>query len=224
MLSPGVPLWVKSGFEKGQINQKEDFYMLKALENIKLKDFFSVPNLITYLRFALIPAIIWAYCTLENGILTVVFVAISALTDVLDGKIARRFNQVTDIGKALDPVADKLTQAAMMYCLLSKYELMLPVLIILIVKEIFMVATALWETKATSEINGALWYGKACTVFLYAVMLVLMFFPKIPLTIANVMIILSAVAMIVSTVLYGIHRFKRIIESSKSKAIHKKQN
>lgn len=198
--------------------------MLKALENIKLKDFFSVPNLITYLRFALIPAIIWAYCTLENGILTVVFVAISALTDVLDGKIARRFNQVTDIGKALDPVADKLTQAAMMYCLLSKYELMLPVLIILIVKEIFMVATALWETKATSEINGALWYGKACTVFLYAVMLVLMFFPKIPLTIANVLIILSAVAMIVSTALYGIHRFKRIIESSKSKAIHKKQN
>ena len=187
--------------------------MLKALKNIKLKDFFSVPNLITYLRFALIPAIIWAYCTLENGILTVVFVAISALTDVLDGKIARKYNQVTDVGKALDPVADKLTQVAMMYCLLSKYELMLPVLIILIVKEIFMVVTALWETKATKQINGALWYGKACTVFLYAVMLILMFFPNIPLTVANILIVLSGVAMIVSTAFYGIHRFKRIKET-----------
>lgn len=195
--------------------------MLKALENIKIKDFFSVPNLITYLRFALIPAIIWAYCTLENSILTVAFVAISALTDVLDGKIARRFNQVTDVGKALDPVADKLTQAAMMYCLLSKYELMLPVLIVLIVKEVFMVATALWETKATNQINGALWYGKACTVFLYAVMLVLMFFPNIPLIVANILIILSGVAMIVSTALYGVYRFKRIREANKNNTYSK---
>ncbi len=195
--------------------------MLKALENIKIKDFFSVPNLITYLRFALIPAIIWAYCMLENGTLTAVLVAISALTDVLDGKIARRFNQVTDVGKALDPVADKLTQAAMMYCLLSKYELMLPVLIVLVVKEVFMVATALWETKATNQINGALWYGKACTVFLYAVMLVLMFFPNIPLIVANILIILSGVAMIVSTALYGVYRFKRIREANKNNTYSK---
>lgn len=195
--------------------------MLKALENIKLKDFFSIPNLITYLRFALIPAIIWAYCTLENGVLTVAFVAISALTDVLDGKIARKYNQVTDVGKALDPVADKLTQVAMMYCLLSKYELMLPVLIILIVKEIFMVVTALWETKATKQINGALWYGKACTVFLYAVMLILMFFPNIPLTVANILIVLSGVAMIVSTALYGVYRFKRIRDVNKDNTYSK---
>jgi len=191
--------------------------MLKALKNIKLKDFFSIPNLITYLRFALIPAIIWAYCTLENGVLTAVFVAVSALTDVVDGKIARRFNQVTDVGKALDPIADKLTQATMMYCLLSKYELMLSVLIILIVKEIFMVVTALLETKVTNQINGALWYSKACTVFLYAVMLILMFFPNIQLTIANILLILSAVAMIVSTALYGVYRFKRIFRTKESK-------
>lgn len=185
------------------------------MKTIKLKDFFTVPNILTYLRLALIPLIIWAYCSLQHGILTAVFVAVSALTDVLDGKIARRYNQVTDIGKALDPVADKLTQAAMMYCLLTKYKLMLPAFIILIVKEIFMVITALWETKATKQVNGALWYGKACTVFLYTVMLVLLFFTNIPLTIANVLIILCSAAMIVSTILYGIHRFKRIFAASK---------
>ncbi len=190
--------------------------MLKALKNIKLKDFISVPNLITYLRFALIPGIIHAYCTLENGILTVLLVIISGFTDVLDGKIARRYNQVTDVGKALDPVADKLTQVAMMYCLLSKYKLMLPLLIVLIVKEIFLAVTALWETKATSSINSALWHGKVCTAILYAVMIVLLFFTDLPLTIANALIILSAVAMISSTILYGIHRFKRIFQHPNS--------
>lgn len=180
--------------------------------NIKLKakDFFSVPNLISYLRLILIPLIIWAYCEKESGLMTVILVALSALTDVLDGKIARRFNMVTDIGKVLDPVADKLTQAAMMYCLLTKYELMLPAFIVLIVKEIFMAVTAIIETKYSAQINSALWYGKACTVILYAVMLVLLFFTNIPLWAANTLIIISISAMVISTALYGIHRIRRI--------------
>ncbi len=176
----------------------------------KAKDIFSIPNLISYFRILLIPVIIWAYCVKGNGVVTAIAVAVSALTDVLDGKIARRFNMVTDIGKALDPVADKLTQAAMMYCLLAKYELMLPAFIILIVKEIFMAITALAETKVSQQVNSALWYGKACTVTLYAAMLVLLFFPELPLAFANTLIIISIAAMVISTVLYGIHRFKRI--------------
>ncbi len=182
---------------------------------IKFKDFFSVPNLISYLRLLLIPVIIWAYCEKENGFLTVIFVALSALTDVIDGKIARRFNMVTDIGKVLDPIADKLTQAAMMYCLLTKYELMLPALAILIAKELFMTVTAIMETKYSAKINSALWYGKACTVILYAVMLILLFFTNIPLWLANTLIAISIAAMIISTVLYGIHRIKAVIKAKK---------
>ena len=186
--------------------------------NIKLKakDFFSVPNLISYLRLVLIPFIIWAYCEKESGLLTAILVAVSGFTDVLDGKIARRFNMVTDIGKVLDPIADKLTQAAMMYCLLTKYELMLPALIVLIVKEIFMAVTAIMETKYSAKINSALWYGKACTVILYAVMLILLFFTNIPLWLANTLILISIAAMIISTVLYGIHRIRRIINGGRN--------
>lgn len=184
--------------------------------HFKLKDIFSIPNLISYFRILLIPVIIWAYSEKESGLLTAVFVVLSAFTDVLDGKIARRFNMVTDIGKALDPIADKLTQAAMMYCLLTKYELMLPAFIVLIVKEIFMAVTALMETKASQQVNSALWYGKACTVVLYAVMLVLLFFPNLSLWFSNTLIVISIAAMVISTVLYGIHRFKRI-KSIKSK-------
>lgn len=184
--------------------------------SLKAKDIFSIPNLISCFRMLLIPVIIWAYCEKESGLLTAIFVALSAFTDVLDGKIARRFNMVTDIGKALDPVADKLTQAAMMYCLLTKYELILPAFIVLVVKEIFMAVTALMETKVSQQVNSALWYGKACTVVLYAVMLILLFFPNLPLWLANTLIVISIAAMIISTMLYGIHRFKRI-KSIKSK-------
>ena len=186
--------------------------------NIKLKakDFFSVPNLISYLRLIIIPFIIWAYCEKESGLLTAILVAVSGFTDVLDGKIARRFNMVTDIGKVLDPIADKLTQAAMMYCLLTKYELMLPALIVLIVKEIFMAVTAIMETKYSAKINSALWYGKACTVILYAVMLILLFFTNIPLWLANTLIAISIAAMIISTVLYGVHRIRRIINGGRN--------
>lgn len=185
--------------------------------NIKLKakDFVSIPNLLSYLRLILIPVIIWAYCEKGNGLLTVAFVALSGLTDVLDGKIARRFNMVTDFGKVIDPIADKLTQAALLYCLMTKYELMIPAFIILVAKEIFMAVTALLEVKYSKQINSALWYGKACTTILYIVMLILLFFTDIPLAAANILIVISIAAMIISTVLYGVHRFKRVSEIKK---------
>ena len=67
----------------------------------------------------MIPLIIWLYCTQKNYALTAVVLVLSGLTDMVDGYIARRFNMVTDLGKALDPVADKLTPASVMFCLLS---------------------------------------------------------------------------------------------------------
>lgn len=182
---------------------------------VKFKDFFSVPNMITYVRLLLIPAIIWAFTEKESGLLTAVFVALSGFTDVLDGKIARRFNMVTDIGKVIDPIADKLTQAAMMYCLVAKYELMFYALIILVAKEIFMTVTAVAETKYVKQINSALWYGKVCTAILYASMIVLLFIPKIPLQIANTLIIISICAMVISTIQYGVYRFKSIKSARK---------
>ena len=82
---------------------------------------FTIPNMLTTLRILLVPAFIWAYLRRPGG-LPVLILAISALTDLLDGKIARRFNQVSDLGKLLDPIADKLTQGAMLGCLLTRYH------------------------------------------------------------------------------------------------------
>ena len=72
----------------------------------------TVPNLLSFFRFCLIPVIIWSYCVKENPLLAGEILLLSGLTDLADGYIARRFHMISNLGKILDPVADKLTQAA----------------------------------------------------------------------------------------------------------------
>ena len=84
----------------------------------------TIPNVLSFFRLLLVPFIIWAYVGLHNNPLTITLLAVSALTDILDGQIARRFNMVSDLGKALDPVADKLTQVCIVLCLAFTYPLL----------------------------------------------------------------------------------------------------
>ena len=93
--------------------------MGKDGKRLQKKEIFTIPNLLSLFRLCLIPLIVYEYCSVQNTTLAVLFIALSALTDVLDGKIARRFNMVSDVGKVLDPIADKLTQAALIICLIS---------------------------------------------------------------------------------------------------------
>ena len=69
----------------------------------------TVPNLLSFFRFCLIPVIIWSYCVKENPLLAGEILLLSGLTDLADGYIARRFHMISNLGKILDPVADKLT-------------------------------------------------------------------------------------------------------------------
>ena len=73
-------------------------------------EFVTLPNLLSYARIALIPFIAWTFCYLKMNYLSAVLVAISGLTDCVDGYIARHFDMITDFGKIIDPIADKLTQ------------------------------------------------------------------------------------------------------------------
>ena len=85
----------------------------------------TIPNLLSCLRLALIPCFVWAYLVNEDPRMTVLLLLISGLSDVADGLIARHFNMVSNLGKVLDPLADKLTQAAMLVCLTSRYPMMM---------------------------------------------------------------------------------------------------
>ena len=70
-----------------------------------------VPNILTVIRFLLIPVIVF-YIFTGNYILAFVFFSISGITDIADGFIARKYNLISNFGKLMDPLADKLTQVA----------------------------------------------------------------------------------------------------------------
>lgn len=80
---------------------------------MKKEQLLTIPNLLSVVRLLLIPLIVWLYCARQEYELAVLFILLSGATDVVDGFIARRFHMVSDFGKILDPVADKLTQGAL---------------------------------------------------------------------------------------------------------------
>ena len=84
------------------------------------KKIFTIPNIISMFRLLLIPVFIFSYVILKNDLLTVILLTVSGISDMLDGWIARRFNMVSELGKALDPIADKLTQLSMILCLIFR--------------------------------------------------------------------------------------------------------
>ena len=79
----------------------------------------NIPNILTIIRFILIPFIYMSVLS-KHFLSALIIFTISALTDVLDGYIARKYNYITDIGKLIDPLADKLTQISTLASLNNK--------------------------------------------------------------------------------------------------------
>lgn len=163
----------------------------------------TIPNLMSFFRILLVPFIIWAILGLKNDILAIVLLAVSALTDVLDGQIARRFNMISELGKALDPVADKLTQVSMVLCLAFRYPLMWYLLGICVFRETCMFILGLIYVKKNDSTFSAKWYGKVSTALLYATGLALLVFsPILPDWLANGLILLCMVCVLTALILY----------------------
>lgn len=178
----------------------------------------TIPNILSFFRLALIPVFVWAYCGAEQYGLTAALLVISGVTDVLDGFIARHFDMVSDLGKALDPVADKLTQLAMLVCLVTRFPLMLIPLIVLLVKEIASGIMGLVVIRKTGAVHGAVWHGKVTTVLLYLTMVVHVLWYKIPELASDCMIFACVGMMVLSMVLYSL-RNVRLIKSAKTAAV-----
>lgn len=174
------------------------------------KKIFTIPNLISFFRLALIPAIIYSFVTLGNNYLAVALTVLSGLTDVIDGKIARRFNMTSDLGKMLDPVADKLTQLALIVCLISEYPIMNRLVVLLVAKELIMAITGLMAIKAQNKVDSAVWHGKLCTVAIYISMVIIMLFPSIPDLFVIFIVIICSFLMLFSFLLYVKDRIKLI--------------
>ena len=184
----------------------------------KKEQILTVPNLLSVIRLLMIPLIIWLYIGVKHYPAATGVLVASGITDIADGIIARKFHMVSDLGKILDPIADKLTQGVLIVCLASRYKWMYVLIVLFIGKECCMAALGYLVLKRKDIVNSAKWYGKVNTVFLYIVMSVLIFFPDIPMEIANGLILISGCLMIVSFILYA--RFYRHILSKNHPAPH----
>lgn len=162
----------------------------------------TLPNLMSLFRLLLIPLIIWQYIGKANFKTAALLIVLSGATDVADGFVARKFNMVSDLGKILDPMADKLTQIAIVICLTVHYRLMKILAAVFITKELVMIVLGLVTIKQTDTVNSSKWYGKATTVFMYFTMMVLILVPSISLSIANVLIGICIAFVIFSLLMY----------------------
>ncbi len=174
----------------------------RVRDHLKKEDIWTIPNVISMFRIALIPFIIWIYCGLQNYTVAMILIIISGLSDIVDGKIARKFNMVSNFGKFLDPVADKMTQGTLIICLISRYKWMIALIIFFVLKEAVMFLAGYIVFKNTDSVNSAKWHGKLSTVILYAVMFVLLLFTGIPEVYANILILICAGVMAMSLWLY----------------------
>ena len=130
------------------------------------KENLTIPNLLSLFRILTIPFFIYFYLKDMVYVAIIVLVA-GGLSDCVDGYIARKFNQITELGKMLDPLADKLTQAAIAICIAFKYPIIAPVLIFFIVKELIMLIGAVVLIKKGARPVAANWYGKLGTILFY---------------------------------------------------------
>lgn len=179
--------------------------MKKIVDKMRKSVYFNIPNLLGYLRLILIPVFLMLYTRAETDaeyVVAFLVLAISFLTDFVDGKIARKFDMITDFGKALDPVADKLTQGALAVAITYRYPLMLYFLILFVIKEVYMGVMGLCLIRKGRGVNGAQMYGKICTAGIDLFCFVLLLFPDIPYHIGSVLIVCMILMVIVSWMLY----------------------
>lgn len=178
--------------------------------NTYQKKIITIPNILSFFRLCLIPVIVWLYTVKQDHFLTLIILVLSGVTDIVDGIIARKCNMISDFGKAFDPVADKLTQMAMLFCLVSRFPYMMIPFVLLVVKEVFTGITALITIKRTNTVKGAVWHGKLTTIVLYSMMAIHLLWYNIPRAVSLILGGICIGIMLMSFILYTIQNIKAI--------------
>lgn len=179
------------------------------------KNVLTIPNLMTLIRIILIPIFIVLYIK-EQYIAALIVIAVSWLSDIADGFVARNFDQVSELGKMFDPLADKLTQLAMIFCLAYRYPLMWLMFGLFIVRDLTQIVLGSMVIAVKDEVNSANWFGKLSTGSVYIVTIILIVWFNIPLWLANTFIALSIGFIFLSMIAYAVFDIK-ILKGQKKK-------
>ena len=170
------------------------------------KDLFTIPNLLSLFRLLLIPVYVVIYLNAsapEDYFIAGGILAVSCLTDLIDGKIARHFNMISTTGKILDPLADKVTQFTLIVCLTIRYPVLLIMAVLFFIKEIFQLVAGFFLVRKGKILKGALLPGKICTTVLFISLIILVLVPQIGTTAVYVITGVDCVFLLISFYSYA---------------------
>lgn len=197
----------------------------KNTKNFKSSDLFTVPNILTYIRFLLIAPFVIFFLN-ENYVGAAICIVFSGLSDCLDGFFARKLNQVTALGKILDPIADKLTLLAVVVCMAAYAPNVIPILAILIIKDLLMLAGGSHLIKLGLTPPAAKWYGKVGTIVFYFSVCLIVFLKAVfnyeGFILDVVLLSLTACTMLFALYKYGKIYFSMLKEHKQSKKNERK--
>lgn len=165
------------------------------------KEIFTIPNVLSLFRLVLIPVYVAIYLSAKETtdyFLAAAILAVSCLTDLIDGKIARHFNMISTIGKILDPLADKATQFTLIICLAMKYQILWYMVALFVVKEGFQLIAGGLNLRKGKMLKGALLTGKICTTVLFVSLILLVLIPNLDIMVVNVITCIDIIFMIIS--------------------------
>lgn len=180
------------------------------------KDLMTIPNAISFIRILLITPFVAFFVTgLGNYIPAAVTIALSGLSDCFDGMIARRYHQESELGKILDPLADKLTLIAIGICLIFIEPLVLPLMIVMVIKDTLMIIGGTIIVKRGIIPPKSVWYGKVSTILFYftvggIVLMTIFDYENAALTLGMLGVTLAL--MLYSLVMYTIKYFRLMKE------------
>lgn len=176
------------------------------------KELFTIPNVLSLFRLALIPVYVIIFLNADSRndyFLAAAILAVSCLTDMIDGKIARHFNMVSTVGKILDPFADKITQFTLIICLTVRHPIIWLLVALFVVKESFQLIAGSINLKKGIMLKGALLSGKICTTVLFISLILMVMLPTLSDRVITIIVSVDIIFLLVSFVDYLITYAKR---------------
>lgn len=178
----------------------------------------TIPNILSLFRIFLIPLFLIVYLTQDNQpyfMISALILLVSGITDVLDGYIARKYKMTSELGKILDPLADKMTQIAILAALVIKHPQLLWVVAIYLSKELAMLIGGLIILRKNIPMASSKWFGKIGTLLFYAATFVVIAFPNLLSENAIFMLIGAVTLYMLFTLAMYIPVFFRLKKKSK---------
>lgn len=170
------------------------------------KDLFTIPNLLSLFRLVLIPIYIVIYLNAKEAMDYYIaggILAVSCLTDAIDGKIARHFNMISTVGKILDPLADKITQVTLIVCLAIRNPVIWVLVGLFVVKESFQLIAGLLTLRKGQMLTGALISGKICTAVLFVSLILMVLLPGLDQTVIRIITVVDCVFVVIAFIGYA---------------------